>query len=62
MTEIRNRDGRIIGWTEERGNCTYLLEANGRQIGHYNHDLNETRDRDGCLVGKGNLLMTLLQD
>lgn len=61
MTEIRNKNGTLIGWLQERGNCTYLLEATGKQIGHYNHDEDATRDWDGSLVGKGNLLMTLLR-
>jgi hypothetical protein len=48
---LRNQNGR-----------TELRDAGGRLLGYYYQKQNQTRDKNGRLVGFGNLLTKLLDD
>jgi len=58
--ELRDRNGRLLGKISQSGNKQELRDAIGKLKGYYNVQTNETRDSIGRLVGKGNLLSSLL--
>ncbi len=61
--ELRDRLGHLLGKIRERGDGTMeLRDRLGHLLGTYNPRMNVTRDRLGKLVGKGNLLTTLLRE
>lgn len=55
-SEFRDRGGRLIGTTEQRGGRVEARDPQGRLLGTYESDRNETRDPQGRLVGRGDLL------
>lgn len=62
-TELRDARGQIIGILTARANGDVVLRDTGNTyVGSYNRRTNETRDRSGKLVGKGNLLAAMLRE
>ena len=57
--ELRDKSGRLLGKIETNGNRQTLRDAQGRLLGTF--DGIQTRDSQGRLVGKGNLLVSLLK-
>ena len=59
--DLRDRNNRKLGEirTDSNGRQT-LYNANNKRLGEYNPKTNETRDANNRLVGKGNLLGSLL--
>ncbi len=57
---FKNRDGRMLGWSDRAGARTTGRDQNGRMVGWYDIVRNETRDQDGRLVGHGDLLAALI--
>ena len=57
---LRDSNGRLIGWREEGvvGRINGRNDA-GRLVGWFDPARNETRDANGRLVGRGDLLTTL---
>lgn len=55
-SEFRDREGRLIGWTQQNGTRIDARDAQGRLLGWYQPDRDETRDPSGRLVGRGNTL------
>ena len=60
MTSIRNREGRVIGYIDNRGNKTVYLTAGGRVVGYVVE--NRTFDVGGRFIGFGDLGAMLLDD
>lgn len=61
--ELRDRSGRFLGKIKTlRDGKLELRDRSGRFLGTYDPKRNETRDRRGRLVGKGNLLVALLEE
>lgn len=58
--ELRDRTGRLLGTLYVQSDCQELRDRTGSYLGTFDAKANETRDRNGRLVGSGNLLMTLL--
>ncbi len=59
--ELRDRDGRLLGWVAPRSNG--VLEArdrDGRLLGAYHPREDATRDRDGRLLYRGDALPALI--
>ena len=58
---LRDRAGRLLGWieTDSRGK-QYLRDKAGRLLGWYDPALGSIYDRAGRLVGRSNILLTLL--
>jgi hypothetical protein len=58
---LRDRTGRILGWYDDgTAGKIYLRDWMGRICGWYEPKTNYTRDKQGRIVGRGNLLTTLL--
>jgi hypothetical protein len=59
--ELRDARGALLGKVETKSDVKQeLRDAKGALKGNYNPSYNETRDQRGALVGKGNLLSSLL--
>ncbi len=58
---LRDRIGNLIGRIEVDGNKRVLRDKVGTRLGEYSTSDNVTRDRNGTLVGTGDLLLTLLR-
>ena len=61
--EIRDQHGVLIGRyeTKQHPERVELRDRSGRLLGHYNAEKNETRDAHGIVVGRGNIVATLLR-
>ena len=59
---LRNQNGRLLGLVRDYDGRTELRDAGGRLLGYYYQKANQTRDKNGHLVGYGNLLTKLLYD
>ena len=58
---LRDKRGRILGWFDDGiDGKIYLRDWMGRRCGWYDTKSDTTRDSQGRLVGRGNLLTTLL--
>ena len=58
---LRDRRGRILGWTEDGvAGKLNIRDWQGRLLGWYDTRRDTTHDKQGRLVGRGNLLTTLL--
>ena len=57
--ELRDKSGKLLGKIETSGNRQILRDSLGRIRGTF--DGRDTRDAQGRLVGRGNLLATLLK-
>ena len=55
----KDRDGRLLGWTDCAGARTTGRDRDGRLLGWYDVVRNETRDASGRLIGRGDLLARL---
>lgn len=58
--ELRNRLGRPLGWLDNRGDRIEGRDRLGRLVGWYSSREDQTRDRLGRIVGRGNLLSALI--
>ena len=59
--ELRDKSGHLLGKIKSLSNGRLeLRDASGRLLGHYDPKTDQTRDHTGKLVGKGNLLASLL--
>ena len=59
--ELRDKGGSLLGTIETLSNGKLeLRDRGGSMKGTYDPKSNETRDRGGSLVAKGNMLATLL--
>lgn len=62
-TKLRDASGKVIGIVTTRANGDSVLrDLSNRFVGAYNRRTDETRDRTGKLVGKGNILAMLLRE
>lgn len=63
---IRDRNGKMIARLDIMDHlmepCIRLYNRDGIYQGQYREKINQTFDRNGKMVGFGNLLMTLLQN
>jgi|APGre2960657505_1045072.scaffolds.fasta_scaffold11996_9 hypothetical protein len=59
---IRDRQGNIIGTLSIFSDRQELRNRTGTYMGYYDNNNDITRDRNGGIVGTGNLLMTLLTE
>lgn len=57
---LKNSKGIIIGKIRERSGKLEILNPGGAIKGNYDPKRDETRDNTGRIIGKGNLLATLL--
>ena len=62
ITYLRDANNAMIGKTRIRSNGrAELFDRNNAYLGHYDPKTNMTRDHNGALIGKGNLLGALLR-
>ncbi len=59
-TELRDKHGKVIGWTEKCGCRVEAYDAGGRLCGWHHPDVNQTYDAGGRLVGKADMLAALI--
>lgn len=58
---VRDRNGSLLGTTDVLPNGSVLLrDKNGRRLGIYDSKTNKTYSHTGALVGRGNVLTSLL--
>jgi len=58
---LKDRNGNKIGAIEIRSDGTQIgKDKNGNRRGEYNPKTNTTKDKNGNLFGKGNLLSALI--
>jgi len=58
---LKDRTGKLIGRIKTRNDGKMeIFDRTGKLKGSYYPKTNQTKDRNGKLVGKGNLLTTLL--
>lgn len=57
---LRDRNNQLMGKISEVNNKLVLRDKNGLLLGYYDKRTDKTRDRNGRLIGKGNLLTMLL--
>ncbi len=61
--ELRDRSGKLLGRIHEKGDGKQEgRDPSGRLKGTYDPKSNETRDPSGSLVGRGNMLSSLILD
>lgn len=58
--QLRDGNGKLVGFVRSYGDRDELRNVNGTLKGFYYHKLNQTRNANGTLIGFGNLLTTLL--
>ena len=58
--EIRDRHNRLLGLIRDVDEKLEPWDANSKLKVYYYQKINETRDQSNRLIGKGNLLTTLL--
>lgn len=58
---VKDAVGKILGKIVKHGTKTYLHDANMKALGFYDPSTNTTHTATGKLVGRGNLLMTLIR-
>ena len=58
---LRDRKGQLIGIIDTEKNDRQIFRGpNGKFLGWYDYKLDITRDHTGSLVGKGNVLTSLI--
>jgi len=58
---LKDRNGNKIGAIEARSDGTQIgKDKNGNRRGEYNPKTNTTKDKNGNVLGKGNLLFALI--
>ena len=58
---LRDRNSHIIGYLDIESNGRQVLkDRNYHVLGYYYPDRDETQDRNYQVIGRGNILMTLL--
>lgn len=58
--ELRDRSNKLIGKIKDVGGKLEIRDSSNKLKGRYDPKKNETRDDTNRLVGKGNLLATLI--
>jgi YD repeat-containing protein len=59
--ELKDNQGHVLGRIQQVGPIQEIRDAQGHLKGSFDTRSNETRDNQGRLIGKGNLLATLLK-
>lgn len=59
-TDLKNRFGRHVGQVWEKDGKMELRDRFGKFTGTYDAKSDQTRDRFGRVVGRGNLLSSLI--
>ncbi len=57
---LKDNCNRILGWRMQVGNKVYGYNRNGYPVGHYDTFFKDTKDICGRLIGRGDLLTTLI--
>jgi hypothetical protein len=57
---LRDASGKEIGRIVKVKNILILKDAAGRELGRYDENSSITKDRNGKIVGRGNLLSHLI--
>ncbi len=57
---LRDRSGVLLGWIEPHGRLIQAKDRTGSVVGWYDPRQNVTRDKNGVLVGTGDLLSALV--
>ena len=61
-SDLRDKNGKLLGWiVTNSDNSQELRDQNGNILGFYDARTNTTKDKNQQLVGKGNILTTLLR-
>ncbi len=59
--KIQDWTGKIIGFVEWSGNKKWISDFYGRRLGYYDRSTNKTYEFSGRMVGRGDIVMTLLR-
>lgn len=60
-TPLRGRNNELLGTLNEESGYLVLRDKHNNKLGSYNPRTDDTRNIHGSLIGKGNLLGTLLR-
>ena len=60
--ELRDANGQLLGYRQQNGVRIECWDATGHLKGYYDVRTDETRDQIGRLIGKGDLLTSLITD
>jgi len=60
-TPLRSPNGQLLGTLHQENGYTILRDKHNNKLGAYNPRTNDTRDANGRLIGRGDLLGTLLR-
>lgn len=62
MPVLRDETGRLIGRVfQDAGGVLIARDSTGKNVGEYDPSTDTTRDRTGRVVGRGNLLASLVK-
>ena len=59
---LRNKHNVQIGTLTTEGNVVTLRDRHNNKLGTFNRSQNETRDKNGRLISRGNTLVSLLKE
>ena len=59
--QIKDWTGKILGYTEERGNKIWLHNFQGQMVAYYDKSTGKTYDWQGRMLAQGNTLMMMLK-
>jgi len=57
---LRDSTGKLLGWRQQTGRQVRGYAADGSPAGWYDTVMNATYDRSGRLIGRGDLLASLI--
>lgn len=57
---LKDRNNRRIGQIKTQSGKQFIYDANNRRLGSYDPKTNTTKDKNNRIIGKGNLLTSLL--
>jgi len=58
---LRDRHGQLLGTLHQENGYTVIRDKHNNKLGAYNPRTDDTRDANGRLIGRGDLLGTLLR-
>lgn len=61
MEQVRDGQGRVIGFLNDVGSVVVLLSGRGQVLGRYHKEQDFTYDANGVRMGEGNQLMRLVR-
>jgi hypothetical protein len=58
--DIRNAHNIVIGWRQKQGDNDVGYDRHGRPVGSYEPRFDQTKNRNGLVVSRGDTLVALI--